>query len=155
MPTTSTEPVEHDAPLALAPDQARHLGLTKRVALRGAVIAAVVLAAGLAVPYIVLDPYYMSMLLDGLVLGMLALGIGFLARHLGLISLGHTAFFGGAAYAVAYRHDALGLEPARGRGVRRRRRHRAGPGHRRARRPDPGHGLPDADAGPRSGALPA
>lgn len=100
MPTTSTEPVEHDAPLALAPDQARHLGLTKRVALRGAVIAAVVLAAGLAIPYIVLDRFYISMLFDGLVLAMLALSIGFLARHLGLISLGHTAFFGGAAYLV-------------------------------------------------------
>lgn len=68
---------------------------------RGAVLAAVILAAGFAVPYIVLDRYYISMLFDGLILSLLALSIGFLARHLGLISLGHVAFFGGAAYAYA------------------------------------------------------
>lgn len=76
------------------------LGLSRRLAIRGLVVAVVVLAAGFAVPYIVLDRFYISMLFDGLILSMLALSIGFLARHLGLISLGHTAFFGGAAYAV-------------------------------------------------------
>ncbi|MFF3572900.1 branched-chain amino acid ABC transporter permease [Nocardia jiangxiensis] len=68
---------------------------------RGALVAVVVLAAGLAVPYIVLDRYYITLLFDGLILSMLALSIGFLARHLGLISLGHVAFFGGAAYGYA------------------------------------------------------
>jgi branched-chain amino acid transport system permease protein len=42
---------------------------------------------------------------------MLALGIGFLARHLGLISLGHTAFFGGAAYLVAMGTSHWGWGP--------------------------------------------
>ncbi|MBM6545436.1 branched-chain amino acid ABC transporter permease [Janibacter sp. YIM B02568] len=59
-----------------------------------------ILAAGLVVPYVVSSRYYMGLLLDGVILAILALSIGFLARHLGLISLGHTAFFGGAAYAV-------------------------------------------------------
>lgn len=77
----------------------------------GALITAVVLAAGLAVPYIVLDRFYISMLFDGLVLAMLALSIGFLARHLGLISLGHTAFFGGAAYVVAMGITHRGWSP--------------------------------------------
>jgi branched-chain amino acid transport system permease protein len=42
----------------------------------------------------------MGLALEAALLSLLALGIGFLGRHLGLISLGHTAFFGGAAYAV-------------------------------------------------------
>jgi branched-chain amino acid transport system permease protein len=67
----------------------------------GLAVAAAVLAVGFAVPYVVTDTYTMSLVLDAALLSMLALGIGFLARHLGLISLGHTAFFGGAAYLVA------------------------------------------------------
>jgi branched-chain amino acid transport system permease protein len=66
----------------------------------GVVVAAAVLGLGLLVPYIVSDTYTMGLALDAVLLSMLALGIGFLARHLGLISLGHTAFFGGAAYMV-------------------------------------------------------
>jgi branched-chain amino acid transport system permease protein len=101
-PPTKTIPAEAKASeVAAEHPAALHLGLSRRLLLWGTLIAAVVLAAGLAVPYIVLDRFYISMLFDGLVLGMLALSIGFLARHLGLISLGHTAFFGGAAYAVA------------------------------------------------------
>lgn len=80
---------------------ASRLGLSRRHAIRGLVVALVVLGLGFAVPYIVLDRFSISMLFDGLILSILALSIGFLARHLGLISLGHTAFFGGAAYAVA------------------------------------------------------
>lgn len=93
---TQSEPAEE---LVSAPAPSA-LGLSRRIVVRGAVISAIVLAAGFSVPYIVLDSYYISMLFDGLILGMLALSIGFLARHLGLISLGHVAFFGGAAYAV-------------------------------------------------------
>lgn len=93
---TQPEPVEE---LVSAPPPSA-LGLSRKVVLRGTIVAIVVLAAGFSVPYIVLDAYYISMLFDGLILGMLALSIGFLARHLGLISLGHVAFFGGAAYSV-------------------------------------------------------
>jgi len=80
---------------------AEPVGLTRRLALRGTVLALVIAVAGFAVPYLVPDKYTMGLLLDGIILALLALGIGFLARHLGLISLGHTAFFGGAAYALA------------------------------------------------------
>ncbi|EWT07830.1 hypothetical protein N864_22400 [Intrasporangium chromatireducens Q5-1] len=90
---------------------ARRLGLSRGLALRGVVIAAVVLAAGMAVPYIVLDRFYISMLFDGLVLALLALSVGFLARHLGLISLGHTAFYGGAAYLVGISVTQWGWSP--------------------------------------------
>jgi branched-chain amino acid transport system permease protein len=64
-------------------------------------IAAVVLAVGMALPYVLTDTYSMGLAVEAALLSMLALSIGFLARHLGLISLGHTAFFGGAAYLVA------------------------------------------------------
>jgi len=66
----------------------------------GLTVAVVVAAVGYAVPYVIKDTYTMSLAVEAALLGLLALGIGFLARHLGLISLGHTSFFGGAAYAV-------------------------------------------------------
>jgi branched-chain amino acid transport system permease protein len=45
------------------------------------------------------------------VLGILAIGIGFLAHRSGLISLGHTAFYGGAAYGVAIAMAQWGWAP--------------------------------------------
>ncbi|KRF21130.1 hypothetical protein ASG90_01610 [Nocardioides sp. Soil797] len=70
-----------------------------------------VLLVGLAVPYVVTDTYRMSLLLDATILSMLALGIGFMARHLGMISLGHGAFFGTAAYAVGVAITNWGWSP--------------------------------------------
>jgi len=67
----------------------------------GLLVALGVLGAGMALPHVVHDAYWLSLALDAVLLSLLALGIGFLARHLGLISLGHTAFFGSAAYTVA------------------------------------------------------
>lgn len=110
-PAIATETAIATAVPGATKSAAPRLGLTGRTLTRGAVGAALVLAAGLAVPYVVLDRFYISMLFDGLVLGMLALSLGFLARHLGLISLGHTAFFGGAAYAVAMGITHWGWSP--------------------------------------------
>ena len=103
------DPVVSATPVA--PPAARRLGLSRRLAVQGLAIGAVVLAAGFAVPYIVLDRFYISTLFDGLVLAMLALSIGFLARHLGLISLGHTAFYGSAAYLVGISATHWGWSP--------------------------------------------
>lgn len=99
---TITEHVPVVAPAAPAPRRRRALGLG---------IAVAVAAAGFAVPYVVLDRFAIGLLLDGVILALLALGIGYLARHLGLISLGHTAFFGGAAYAVAVATTHWGWSP--------------------------------------------
>lgn len=77
----------------------------------GLALAIGILLVGFAVPYAVTDTYTMSLVLDAALLSMLALGIGFLARHLGLISLGHTAFFGGAAYLVAMGTSHWGWGP--------------------------------------------
>jgi branched-chain amino acid transport system permease protein len=70
-----------------------------------------VLLLGLSVPYVVTDTSRMSLLLDATILSMLALGIGFLARHLGMISLGHGAFFGVSAYAVSIGITNWGWSP--------------------------------------------
>lgn len=78
---------------------------------RGIGVGLVVLVAGLSVPYLVTGAYSRGILLDAVILSFLALGIGFLARHLGLISLGHTAFFGSAAYLVAIATTRWGWSP--------------------------------------------
>ncbi|KRB76137.1 hypothetical protein ASE01_14010 [Nocardioides sp. Root190] len=74
-------------------------------------IALAVLLAGLAVPYVVTDTYRMSLVVDATILSLLAIGIGFLARHLGIISLGHGAFFGAAAYGVGIATTNWGWSP--------------------------------------------
>jgi branched-chain amino acid transport system permease protein len=79
--------------------------------LLGLGIALGVLLAGLAVPYLVTDTYRMSLVLDGTILSLMAIGIGFLARHLGIISLGHGAFFGAAAYGVGIATTNWGWSP--------------------------------------------
>jgi len=86
-------------------------GPARRTTLIGLAVATLVLAAGLSVPYVISEAYTMSLVVDWVILSMLALGIGFLARHLGLISLGHTAFFGGAAYTVGIATTHWGWSP--------------------------------------------
>lgn len=63
-------------------------------------LAVLILAAGFAVPYVLPSRYYMALAVDAVILSILALSIGFLAKHLGLISLGHAGFYGGSAYAL-------------------------------------------------------
>lgn len=74
-------------------------------------VGVVVLLVGLAVPYVITDTYRMSLVLDATILSLMALGIGFMARHLGMISLGHGAFFGAAAYAVGVGITNWGWSP--------------------------------------------
>ena len=87
------------------------VGLSRRLLVRGIVTAVVVLVLGFFVPSVVSDAYYMNIAADGIVLGILAIGIGFLAHRSGLISLGHTAFYGGAAYGVAIAMTHWGWAP--------------------------------------------
>jgi branched-chain amino acid transport system permease protein len=87
------------------------VGLNRRLLLRGTIVAIAVLVAGLQVPSLITSPYYMGIAVDGVVLGILAVGIGFLAHRSGLISLGHTAFYGGSAYGVAIATSHWGWGP--------------------------------------------
>lgn len=77
----------------------------------GLAVGIAVLLSGLAVPYVVTGTYAMSLVLTATILSLMALGIGFLARHLGMISLGHGAFFGTAAYAVGVATTNWGWSP--------------------------------------------
>jgi branched-chain amino acid transport system permease protein len=98
---------EHESIL----DAPAPVGLNRRLLLRGTATAVVVLLAGFLVPSLISDSYYMNIAADGVVLGILAIGIGFLAHRSGLISLGHTAFYGGAAYGVAIAMAQWGWAP--------------------------------------------
>jgi branched-chain amino acid transport system permease protein len=105
----TTTAVGEDVDTALvAPPPARR---TRRGLLVGLGTGAAVLGAGLALPYVVTDTYTMGLAVEASLLGLLALGIGFLGRHLGLISLGNTAFFGGAAYSVGIAVNRWGWSP--------------------------------------------
>jgi branched-chain amino acid transport system permease protein len=105
---TTTAPADETTGTTVeAPRRARR----PRATLIGLGIGLVTLLAGLAVPYVLTDTYTMSLVLDATLLSLLALGIGFLARHLGLISLGHGAFFGTAAYGVGIATTNWGWSP--------------------------------------------
>jgi branched-chain amino acid transport system permease protein len=60
--------------------------------------AAVVMAAGYLVPSAVSSASTMTVLFNGIVLGLMALSVGFLLSTLGWVSFGAAAFSGGAAY---------------------------------------------------------
>jgi branched-chain amino acid transport system permease protein len=90
------------------------VGLNRRLLVRGGIVALAVLLLGYLVPWFIDDPYYMGIAADGVVLGILAVSIGFLAHRCGLISLGHTAFYGGAAYGLAIATTHWGWSPLQG-----------------------------------------
>ncbi|MEV4420695.1 branched-chain amino acid ABC transporter permease [Patulibacter sp. NPDC049589] len=103
--STTAEQVPSEVPAAdrsalLAPAPVQS-GLDRRTVLRGLGIAVVILIVGLFVPDVISDETNMGIATDGVVLGILALSIGFLAHRSGLISLGHTAFYGASAYGLA------------------------------------------------------
>lgn len=78
--------------------------LGRRQTLKYAYIALCVLVVvvGFFVPQIIRAPYYRFLVVNAAILAIFALGIGFLVKKLGMVSLGHALYFGGAAYAVAY-----------------------------------------------------
>jgi len=75
---------------------------------RRAAAAAAVLAALLVVP-VVTSTYQTQLLTYGLTLGIAALGFNLLLGYTGLLSFGHSAFFGAGAYAVALMMRYLGV----------------------------------------------
>jgi branched-chain amino acid transport system permease protein len=103
--STTVETAEGTAPAAdpsaLVPPAPVEGGLDRRTVLRGLGIAVLCLVVGLFVPEVITSEYSMGIATDGVVLGILALSIGFLAHRSGLISLGHTAFYGASAYGLA------------------------------------------------------
>jgi len=75
---------------------------------RRAAAAAAVLAVLLVVP-VVAGTYQTQLLTYGLTLAIAALGFNLLLGYTGLLSFGHSAFFGAGAYAVAFMMRYLGV----------------------------------------------
>ncbi len=84
-------------PAAVAEPVPQSDGLRPWVA--GLVLA--VFLAGFALPYVVTNDFYLGLAVEGVIFGLLALSIGWLLRQTGLVSFGHAAYFGTAAYVVA------------------------------------------------------
>ena len=86
-------------------------GIDRRRLLTGLGIALVAVLVGLQVPNIITSTYYQGIIVSGAILGVMALGIGFLAHRSGLISVGHTAFYAFAAYFMAIATSNWGWSP--------------------------------------------
>jgi branched-chain amino acid transport system permease protein len=117
---TARGPVNHRAEqpsAAVDPGRGLSTELTRRAAAGGMTVALVVFLLGLALPDVVTSTYYQGILVSGAVLAFLTLAIAFLAHRSGLISLGHTAFYGSAAYLVAIATTHWGWSPLLAAGV--------------------------------------
>jgi branched-chain amino acid transport system permease protein len=99
------------AELDMPVQHAVRTGLNRRSVLIGLGIALGVFLLGLLTMSALTSVYYQGILVSGAILGMVALSIGFLAHRSGLISLGQTAFYGGAAYLVAISTTTWGWSP--------------------------------------------
>jgi len=68
-----------------------------------------VVAIGVFVPKVVTSPFYLSLVINGMILGVAAVGIGFLMHQCGLVMFGVAAFIGLPAYLVGLASAQLGL----------------------------------------------
>ena len=78
----------------------------------GLILALVV--TGLFVPRLLTSTFYLGLLINGMLLGVAAVGIGFLMHQCGLVMFGVAAFIGLPAYllGIASNHLGLGLNGA-------------------------------------------
>jgi branched-chain amino acid transport system permease protein len=67
---------------------------------------------GLALFPLVADTYYLRLVTRIMIVGLYALSLDLLVGYAGLVSLGHAAFFGAAAYTVALLVNKLGVTDA-------------------------------------------
>jgi branched-chain amino acid transport system permease protein len=77
---------------------------------RGGVVWAVPLAVLLALVPSAIEPYHTILLAYGLVMAIAVLGFNLLLGYTGLLSFGHSAYFGVGAYAVAFMIKYLHIE---------------------------------------------
>jgi branched-chain amino acid transport system permease protein len=69
-------------------------------------------ALGLALFPLVAETYYLRLVTRIMIMGLFALSLDLLVGYAGLVSLGHAAFFGAAAYAVALLVNKLAVTDA-------------------------------------------
>lgn len=91
--TAAPAPRLGGSPVARAkPAVTQRRRLAKLVAIVG------VLVIGIFAPTAVLDPYNLTVLLNGVFLGLMAMSVGFLYREIGWVSFGAAAFSGAGGY---------------------------------------------------------
>jgi branched-chain amino acid transport system permease protein len=74
--------------------------------------SALLLALGLAVlPWLFANDFYINLTTQILIYALAALSLNILVGYAGLTSLGHAAYFGGAAYACAWLISRAGVDP--------------------------------------------
>lgn len=71
--------------------------------------ALVLVLVGLFVPRLLTSPFYLGLLINGMLLGIAAVGIGFLMHQCGLVMFGVAAFIGLPAYLLGMASNHLGL----------------------------------------------
>jgi branched-chain amino acid transport system permease protein len=76
----------------------------------GIVLAAVLIAAGLALPFVVRDPYFMSVVILCLMMGYLSSTWGIISQT-GQLSFGHSAFVGLGGYTSTILYTQLNVTP--------------------------------------------
>ena len=77
---------------------------------RGFWLALLVVVAGLFAPQLITSKFYLGLLINGIVLGVAAVGIGFLMHQCGLVMFGVAAFIGLPAYLLGIGSNLLGLD---------------------------------------------
>jgi branched-chain amino acid transport system permease protein len=90
-----------------APEAASRGSAQRRLGWAGIAIAVLALAGLLAAPFFVYPVFIMKVLCFAL----FATAFNLLLGYVGLLSFGHAAFFGGAAYFTAHAAKVWGLEP--------------------------------------------
>lgn len=103
-PTAAAADVE---PPAAVPFSSGRASRARRMRPAGAWLSVVLV--GLLIPFVV-STTVTGLLIDAAILGLFALSLGFLAGQVGMISLGHAAFYGGSAYTVAIATTGFGLD---------------------------------------------
>ena len=73
-------------------------------------VAAMAILVGLALLPAVVDPYQTLLITYGLIMAIAALGFNLLLGYTGLLSFGHSAYFGTGAYTVAFIVRDLGAQ---------------------------------------------
>ena len=77
--------------------------------LRNSILIGVLVVAGLFVPRLLTSTFYLGLLINGMLLGVAAVGIGFLMHQCGLVMFGVAAFIGLPAYLLGMASNHLGL----------------------------------------------
>lgn len=107
-PPSSATPV---APAPATPASAMPMAVTpvKPAQWKWLLGFAVLLASGLLLPRVLTSPFYLGLLVNGMILGIAAVGIGYLMHQCGFVMFGVAAFIGLPAYLVGIGSNQLGM----------------------------------------------